>query len=83
MAKETKSNKIGDLRGKSKDELNNRLNELRKEQFNFRIQKATGQLANVAQVRKVRKEIAQVNTLINEQAKGIKPKAKKTAKKAA
>ena len=48
--------KAQDLRGKSNDELEGRLAELKKEQFNLRFQKASGQLANTAQVGAVRRE---------------------------
>ncbi|MCA1939392.1 MAG: 50S ribosomal protein L29 [Caenispirillum bisanense] len=58
---------ITDLRGKSVDELKDRLVELKKEQFNLRFQKASGQLENTARVTAVRKEIAQVKTVLNEQ----------------
>jgi large subunit ribosomal protein L29 len=86
MAKASTVTKMVDLRGKSPEELRARLGELRKEQFNLRIQKATGQLANVGRVSQVRKEVAQVLTLLNEAAKGkapTAPKKKTTAKKAA
>ena len=43
--------------------------ENKKEQFNLRIQQLTGQLANTAQIRKVRREIAKINTLITERKK--------------
>jgi large subunit ribosomal protein L29 len=82
MAKEKTSTKIADLRAKSDDQLKSQIAELLKEQFNLRIQKATGQLTNVARVGQVRREIAQIKTLMNEKAKGIKqqkPKAKKAA----
>ncbi len=81
MAKETTRTKIADLRALSADGLKSRLADLQKEQFNLRIQKATGQLANIARVGIVRREIAQVKTLMNESARGVKPKTK--AKKAA
>lgn len=55
-----------DLRAKSVDELKDRLVELKKEQFNLRFQKASGQLENTARVSAVRKEIAQVKTVLNE-----------------
>ncbi|GAA0577717.1 50S ribosomal protein L29 [Caenispirillum bisanense] len=58
---------ITDLRAKSVDELKDRLVELKKEQFNLRFQKASGQLENTARVTSVRKEIAQVKTVLNEQ----------------
>jgi large subunit ribosomal protein L29 len=58
--------KAQDLRAKSNDELEGRLAELKKEQFNLRFQKASGQLANTAQVGAVRREIAQIKTILTE-----------------
>lgn len=55
-----------DIRAKSDDELKDRLVDLKKEQFNLRFQKASGQLENTARVSAVRKEIAQVKTILNE-----------------
>lgn len=43
---------------------------LLQEQFNLRMQRATGQLSNNAQFRKVRRDIARVNTIMNEKIKG-------------
>lgn len=57
-----------ELRGKTADELNDELMSLRKEQFNLRFQKATGQLSNTARVRAVRRDIARVKTLLQQQA---------------
>ena len=51
------------------DELEAKLVEDKKEQFNLRIQQSTGQLANTSQVSKVRREIAKINTLITERKK--------------
>ncbi|MBQ7659239.1 MAG: 50S ribosomal protein L29 [Alphaproteobacteria bacterium] len=61
--------KTKDLRAMSVDELEEKLLQNKKEQFNLRIQQSTGQLTNTAQVRKVRREIAQINTLITERKK--------------
>ncbi len=58
--------KIADIRAKSPDDLNVLLVELRKEQFNLRFQRATGQTEGVGRVRKVRREIAQVKTILAE-----------------
>ena len=52
------------LKQKSADELQAHLVELRKEQFSLRMQKATGQLAKTHEARRVRREIARVNTLL-------------------
>ncbi|MDX2027313.1 MAG: 50S ribosomal protein L29 [Alphaproteobacteria bacterium] len=81
MAKNTV--KAADVRTKTDKELETRLAELRKEQFNLRFQKATGQLANTARVNHVRKEIAKILTIVGErQRTGGQPTAKKTAKSA-
>ncbi|RMF12669.1 MAG: 50S ribosomal protein L29 [Alphaproteobacteria bacterium] len=58
--------KIGELRDKSVDELNDQLAQLKKEQFNLRFQKATGQLEKTSRVREVRRDIARIRTLLNE-----------------
>ena len=54
------------LRAKTPDELKTQLVDLKKEQFNLRFQKASGQLTNTAQFGKVRQEIAQIKTLLRE-----------------
>ncbi|MDY4886003.1 MAG: 50S ribosomal protein L29 [Alphaproteobacteria bacterium] len=61
--------KTKDLRAMTIDELEAKLVEDKKEQFNLRIQQSTGQLANTSQVSKVRREIAKINTLITERKK--------------
>lgn len=55
-----------ELRGKSAVELNSDLAALIKEQFNLRMQRATGQLSKTSQVREVRRDIARVKMVINE-----------------
>lgn len=55
-----------ELRAKSVDELNDELVALRREQFNLRMQQATGELAQVHQHNRVKKDIARVKTIINE-----------------
>jgi large subunit ribosomal protein L29 len=73
--------KPADIRLKTERELETRLAELRKERFNLRFQRATGQLANTARVNQVRKEIARIMTVLGERARGVTaPAAKKTAK---
>jgi large subunit ribosomal protein L29 len=54
--------KTEDLRAMSPDQLDDELIKLKKEQFNLRFQKATGQLASTARVREVRRDIARVKT---------------------
>jgi len=61
--------KANELRQKSSAELAEELLQLRREQFNLRMQQATGQLARSDQYRRVRKDIARVKTVINEQEK--------------
>jgi large subunit ribosomal protein L29 len=58
--------KASDLKTKSAKELNEELMNLRREQFNLRMQQATGQLARSDQVRKVRKDIARIKTVMTE-----------------
>ena len=55
--------KAGDVRAKSPDELSDELLKLKKEQFNLRFQRATGQLENTARVREVRRDIARMKTI--------------------
>ena len=58
--------KIEDIRAKTTDELSDQLNELNKEAFNLRFQAASGQLENTARVRQVRRNLAQIKTVLNE-----------------
>ena len=61
--------KAAEVRAKTPDELKAMLLDLRKEQFNLRFQRATGQAENVARVRQVRRDIARVKTIMAEQAR--------------
>ncbi len=75
--------KASDIRTKSDDELEEQLSVLRKEQFNLRFQKSTGQLAKAARTGHVRKEIAQVLTIQNQRRAGaVAGKAAPSTKKA-
>ncbi|NNF40108.1 MAG: 50S ribosomal protein L29 [Woeseiaceae bacterium] len=58
--------KAGDLRTKSVDELNDELVALRREQFNLRMQQATGEMTQNHEHGRVRKDIARVKTVLNE-----------------
>ncbi len=58
--------KAQDIRAQKDEELEGRLGELKKEQFNLRFQKASGQLTNTAQFGKVRQEIAQIKTILRQ-----------------
>jgi large subunit ribosomal protein L29 len=55
-----------ELRSKSVDELNEELVALRREQFNLRMQQATGEMAQVHEHGRVRKNIARVKTILQE-----------------
>ncbi len=55
-----------DYRAKSDTELTSELNALRREQFNLRMQRATGQLANPARFGQVKRDIARIKTVMNE-----------------
>jgi large subunit ribosomal protein L29 len=57
-----------ELRDKTPDQLREDLVSLKKEAFNLRFQQATGQLENTARMRKVRRDVARVNTILNEKA---------------
>ena len=59
--------KASELREKTPKELNDSLQELFKEQFNLRMQKGTGQLSRPSRMNQVRKEIARIKTVLNEQ----------------
>ncbi len=65
--------KAAELRDKTADQLKDEILKLKKEQFNMRFQKATGQLENTAQVGKVRRNIARMKTILNEQAAKATP----------
>jgi large subunit ribosomal protein L29 len=60
--------KASELRAKTGDELNKELNELLKAQFGLRMQLATQQLGNTSQMKKVRRDIARVRTMLKEKA---------------
>ena len=59
-------NTASDLRAKTPDELDDLLVALRREQFNLRFQRATGQAEGVARVRHVRRDIARLKTIVGE-----------------
>tara|TARA_B100002019_G_scaffold265879_1_gene255747 strand:- start:764 stop:973 length:210 start_codon:yes stop_codon:yes gene_type:complete len=63
MAEQIK--KYEELNGKSQDELNKLLLDLRKEQYNLRFQKVNGTLDNTSKMRKIRRSIAKVKTAMN------------------
>jgi large subunit ribosomal protein L29 len=64
--------KASDLRVRTQDQLADELASLKKEQFNLRFQKATGQLEKTARVKQVRRDIARIKTIAAENAAGKK-----------
>ena len=62
-------NKASDLRAKTPDERDDLLVALRKEQFNMRFQRATGQAEGTAHIRRVRRDIARLKTIMGERAR--------------
>ena len=64
--------KASDFRAKTPDELNDQLGALKKEQFNLRFQKATGQIEKTARVKEVRRDIARIKTIAAEKSAGKK-----------
>lgn len=66
-------NKTSELRELTAGELQSRLEQLREEQFNYRMQKATGQLGQPHLATAVRKDIARVKTLLAEKAAEAAP----------
>jgi large subunit ribosomal protein L29 len=55
--------KAGDVQAMTPDQLSDELLKLKKEQFNLRFQRATGQLENTSRVRQVRRDIARIQTI--------------------
>jgi large subunit ribosomal protein L29 len=65
--------KVTDIRGKTEDELSESLSNLKREQFNLRFQKASGQLESTGRVKAVRRDIARIKTIIGERARAASP----------
>jgi len=61
--------KVAELREKTEKSLLDSLVELSRDQFNLRMQKATGQLSKSDQIKKNRRSIARINTILNEKRK--------------
>ena len=69
-----KSGRLSDLRVMTEDQLNDEALKLRKERFNLRFQKASGQLQDTARVRVVRRDIARVMTVAAQKRAAAKAK---------
>ncbi len=89
--------KIDDIRAMTLDQINDEVLKLKKEQFNLRFQRATGQLENTSRVREVRRDIARLKTIAQlkgglkgvshgasagEPARAPKPETKRAPKRA-
>ena len=76
--------KASDARAMTVDQLDDEVLKLKKEQFNLRFQRATGQLENTSRVRVVRRDIARILTIARQKRSGDEPQVKaKAAPKAA
>ena len=65
-----------EVRAMTADQLDEQVGKLKKEQFNLRFQRATGQLENTSRVRQVRRDVARIKTVQNQRRRGeIKEKA--------
>jgi len=71
-------NKAGDVRAKTPDEIGTLLLDLRKEQFNLRFQRATGQQEGTGRMREVRREIARAKTILAEKHRSVAAERAKT-----
>jgi len=69
MATKKQMKETEDFRHKTPDQLRDELANLRKEQFNLRFQKATGQLEKTSRVRRVRRDIARIETILSAKSK--------------
>ena len=54
--------KASDVKAMTADQLTDELTKLKKEQFNLRFQKATGQIENTARIRQIRRDVARIKT---------------------
>ncbi len=64
--------KAGDIKTMTVDQIDDEVLKLKKEQFNLRFQRATGQLENTARVREVRRDIARLKTVAQQKRAGAK-----------
>ena len=64
--------RISDLRAMTEDQLDDEALKLKKEQFNLRFQRATGQLENTSRVREVRRDIARAKTIASQKRASAK-----------
>jgi large subunit ribosomal protein L29 len=72
--------KVADIRAMTLDQMDDEVLKLKKERFNLRFQRATGQLENTARVRAVRRDIARLKTVAAQKRAGAEPQATAKAK---
>ena len=72
--------KTADARAMSTDQIDDEVLKLKKEQFNLRFQRATGQLENTSRVRVVRRDIARLKTIARQKKSGTEPSVREAAK---
>ena len=75
--------KPGDLRAMTVDQLDDEALKLKKERFNLRFQRATGQLENTSRVRQVRRDIARIKTIAAQKRAGVSAPGSTKSKRAA
>ena len=73
--------KADDLRAMTVDQIDDEVLKLKKEQFNLRFQRATGQLENTSRVREVRRDIARLKTIAAQKREGRVPASAQTTAK--
>ncbi|MBI2487398.1 MAG: 50S ribosomal protein L29 [Deltaproteobacteria bacterium] len=66
--------KPGEIREFTDEELNKKENDIREELFNLRVQLATNQTTNVARIRKLKRDLARLLTIVREREHGIRRK---------
>ena len=71
--------KVADIRAMSLDQMDDEVLKLKKERFNLRFQRATGQLENTARTRQVRRDIARLKTIAAQKRAGAEPAVKAPA----
>ncbi|MBW1641252.1 MAG: 50S ribosomal protein L29 [Deltaproteobacteria bacterium] len=72
--------KANDIRGLSKDEMMLKVNEMKEELFNLRFQNTVGQLENQQKMKKTKRDIARIKTIMNEHSKAAITEAATTEK---
>jgi large subunit ribosomal protein L29 len=72
--------KVADIRAMTLDQMDDEVLKLKKEGFNLRFQRATGQLENTSRTRQVRRDIARLKTIAAQKRAGAEPQVKAASK---